>query len=225
MSEQQIIKYTIDNIHDKNWLTRMIPMAQSTSKPWNLIVKEYHIKDISFLLEILSKKRDLSIVFNYYLNELLGTNNIIIEFFIEKGWIVSIKNKDYPVESYLKNINGKAIIDSQTKLYVVNVVNVVNLKPKKEPKEPKEPKEQIEEPKESQNSEVEMDYFTALFDFFHENNEIFPLSKEIEIAETEEEKVQLFEQAIEMLTDIQTEMLAEFEEIVNFSESETESEN
>ena len=212
MSKEQIIQYTIDNIHNKNWLNRMLPMAQSASEPWNLIVKEYHIKDISFLLEILSKKKDLNIVFNYYLNELLGTNNIIIDFFIQKGSIASIKNKNYSVDSFLKNINEKAKIDSQTKLYIANIVNAKKPEPKElEP----ENLEELEEPE-------EIDYFTALFMFFQENNETFPLSKEIEIAETEEEKVNLFEQGIEMLTETQTEILAAFEETVDFSESESE---
>lgn len=218
MSKEQIIQYTIDNIHNKNWLNRMLPMAQSASEPWNLIVKEYHIKDISFLLEILSKKKDLNIVFNYYLNELLGTNNIIIDFFIQKGSIASIKNKNYPVDSFLKNINEKAKIDSQTKLYIANIVNAKKPEPKE--LEPENLVQEIE-PEEIEEPE-EIDYFTALFMFFQENNETFPLSKEIEIAETEEEKVNLFEQGIEMLTETQTEILAAFEETVDFSESESE---
>ena len=215
MSKEQIIQYVNDNIHDKNWLIRMIPMVNSIPEPWIIILKEYHTKDVSFLIDILSKKKDLNTIFKYYLNNLLGVNEIIIDFFIQKKCIASITNKDYPQESFLKNIKGKAQIDSQTKLYIVNVVEAV--------KELKESEEEPEEPEEPEELE-EMDYFTALFQFFKDNNENFPMSKEIEIADTEEEKLEIFQKAIELLSDTQTEIFAEFEESVDFSDSENSEE-
>ena len=255
MSLQQIIKYTEDNITNKTWLLRMVPMIKNTPEPWNLIIKYYHTKDVSFLLDILSKKQNLNAEFSYYLNVLLGQDPILIDYFVSRKAIISIRNLDYPIvefNEYLsKHIN---LIDSQTKLYInrnaslpkVNEVPKVNKVSKKtevseKPKEPKvnETPEKIEVPSDksdpgeleelnsdSDSSEVDqLDYFEALFEFFKDCGSEFPNAEQLlSDSLSEEDRTNLFETSIDLLTDAQQDLLADFEELLGQSESEAEGE-